>query len=101
LPDFDVIYCGAGTFDDACGLVPEQHGDRPDAVTVDDRQIRMTQSRGLDADEQFMLTRWSEIEFSDGQRPRLSVTAGCSDAFEDRSAGSHDELPFTFERMHA
>jgi hypothetical protein len=48
-----------------------------------------------------MLTRRSEVEFNDGQRPRLGVTAGCSDAFEDCSADSHDELPFTFERMHA
>jgi hypothetical protein len=76
LPDFDVTYCGAGAFDDACGLVPEQHGDRPHTVTFDNRQIRMTQPRGLDADEQLMLTRRSEIEFNDGQRPRLGVTAG-------------------------
>jgi hypothetical protein len=43
--------------DHACGFVAQQHWHRADPVAVDDRQIRVAQTSGVDPDPNLTLVR--------------------------------------------
>jgi hypothetical protein len=57
----------ADLFDDAGSFMPEQHRHRSHAVAVDDREIRVTHARRLDADEHLALARWLEVDLTYGE----------------------------------
>jgi hypothetical protein len=89
LPDRDVGDAGTGLLDDARRLVPEQHRHRPDATPIDDRQVGVAQPGGLDADQQFVVAGWGQLELGDREGPRFGVAPGQADVVEDGAADLH------------
>ena len=59
--------------DDPGGLVAEQHRHRPHPVAVDHRQVGVADAGRLDSDHDLAASRRRQVEFGDGDRPRLRV----------------------------
>ena len=81
-----------GLFDDAGSLVPEQHRRRPHTVAVDDREVGVTEARGLDAHEQLSGAGLVELEIADRDRTTVGERARAPDLFEHSSANAHGPL---------
>ena len=83
---FDV---GPDLLDDARGLVPEHHRQRPRPRAVDDREIGMADTRRLDPHQQLARLRLVELDLLDAERTRRGVWPIGADPLEDGGADLH------------
>jgi hypothetical protein len=81
--------------DDARGLMPQRHRQRPGAVAVDDRQVGMAQPRRGDADQHLAAPRRCQLDRLDRQRPTVRIGTRRPQPAQYRSLDPHVHRPFS------